>query len=49
MADQTDARETGLRAVSAGKSNVWCGGVGGVGLPPLSLVKRQETFVYTTT
>ena len=35
MADQTDAGETGPRAVSAGKlSNVWCGGGGGAGLPP---------------
>ena len=38
MADQTDAGETGPRAVTAGKRNVWCGGGGGVGLPPLSVV-----------
>ena len=38
MTDQTDAGETGPRAVTAGKCNVWCGGGGGAGLPPLSLV-----------
>ena len=37
MADQSDAGETGPRAVSAGKSNVWCSGGGGAGLPPPSL------------
>ena len=37
MADQTDAGETGPRAVSTGKSNVWCGGGGGAGLLPRSL------------
>ena len=38
VADQTDASETGPSAVTAGKRNVWCGGGGGAGLPPLSLV-----------
>ena len=38
VADLTDEGETGLRAVFAGKCNVWCGGGGGAGLPPLSLV-----------
>ena len=32
------AGNLGLEAVSAGKSNVWCGGGGGASLPPLSLV-----------
>ena len=36
--DKTDVGETGPRAVSVGKSNAWCGGRGGTGLPPLSLV-----------
>ena len=35
VADQTDAGETGLRAVSTGKCGVWCGGGGGAGLPCL--------------
>ena len=38
VADQIDAGETGLRAVTAGKRNVWCGGGGSTGLPPLSLL-----------
>ena len=38
VADHTDAGETGPRAVSAGKSSIWCGGGGVAGLPPLSLV-----------
>ena len=38
MVDHPDARETGPRTVSAGKSNVWCGGGGSADLPPLSLV-----------
>lgn len=38
VADQTNAGETGSRAVSARKCNVWWGGGGGMGLPPLSLV-----------
>ena len=37
MAYQTEAGETGPRAVSAGKCNVWCGGGGGTGVPPVSL------------
>ena len=38
VANQTDAGETGPRAVTAGKSNVRCGSGSGSDLPPLSLV-----------
>ena len=38
VADQADAGEAGPRAVSAGKCDVWCGGGGEEGLPPLSFV-----------
>ena len=46
VADQTNAGETGRWAVTAGKRNVWCGGGGGTGLPPLSLVFEWDFPVH---
>ena len=43
--DKTDGGETGPRAVSVRKSNAWCGGRGGTGLPPLSLVFEWVSIV----